>query len=115
MRRRLAGAVLASLAAATPAAAADEVRTVLYRCERGVEIRASYVNTDDTSHAVIQAEGRQAALTVQRAASGARYAAAPGVSGYIWWTKGPKASLAWFDAATSEEVMLYMDCAEVEP
>lgn len=94
---------------------ADDVQTILYRCERGVGIRATYINTAGTSHAVLFAEGRQAALTVQPTASGARYAAPQGTSGYGWWTKGPQASLAWFDAEKPEEVVLYMDCAEVEP
>lgn len=69
---------------------ADDVQTILYRCERGVGIRATYINTAGTSHAVLFAEGRQAALTVQPTASVARHAAPQGTSGHVWWTKGPQ-------------------------
>lgn len=93
-----------------PAFAAAEVQTVTYSCERGVEIPATYVNVADESVAVIHVEGRQIALQITQSASGARYAWPSDGSGYVWWTKGNAATLAWFDAEHSEEVMLYAEC-----
>jgi|JI6StandDraft_1071083.scaffolds.fasta_scaffold293765_2 membrane-bound inhibitor of C-type lysozyme len=110
MRAWLGLAVLAL--SATPAFAAPEMISATYVCERGVEIAVTYVNSADGSVAVLQVEGRQAALPQAEAASGARYGAMGNVSGYFWWTKGDTGTLSWFSAEHSEEVTLYMECKE---
>ncbi|MEZ5779365.1 MAG: MliC family protein [Paracoccaceae bacterium] len=93
------------------AGAETQVLTKGYSCERGVRIPAVYVNSADESVAVINVEGRQIVLTRTEAASGVRYAWPADGSGYVWWTKGDEATLAWFDAEHSEEVTLYNNCA----
>ena len=93
-----------------PALAEADIQTQTYACERGVEIPATYVNMADESVAVIHVEGRQITLQITSAASGARYAWPSDGSGYVWWTKGEAATLAWFDAEKGEEVMLFADC-----
>ena len=100
------------LAALLPlqALAETDVQTVTYTCERGVDIPATYVNSADEAVAVIHVEGRQITLQITPSASGARYAWPSDGSGYVWWTKGDAATLAWFDAGHSEEVMLYAEC-----
>jgi membrane-bound inhibitor of C-type lysozyme len=104
-----AGALLAVLLP-LPASAEIEVATSTYRCERGVAIPVTYVNADGGSAVVLNVEGRQITLIQAEAASGARYAWPSDGSGYVWWNKGDTATLSWFDAAKSEEVMLFADC-----
>lgn len=95
-RRVLAGAALALAGslAGVPAARADLV-TATYVCDRGVTVPAAYINADGTSYAVIHVEGRQIALQQALAASGVRYAWPSDGAGYVWWTKGPEATLYW--------------------
>ena len=74
-------------------AAAQDVATVSYTCDRGARIEATYLNTDQGSWAVVTVEGRQVAFAVAESASGARYLAVdPGLP-YVWWTKGDTATL----------------------
>ncbi|MFM2357233.1 MAG: hypothetical protein RLZZ528_2969 [Pseudomonadota bacterium] len=107
--RRLAAA-LSVLAG--PALAQPDLVTTRYQCDRGVEVPATYVNTSEGSVAVINVEGRQITLVNVPAGSGARYEWPSDGSGYVWWTKGPEATLLWKDAEKGEEVTLYALCTE---
>ena len=97
---------------ASPAAAAPEIVSVRYLCERDVVIPVTYVNAAEGSVAVLQVEGRQIALPQALSASGARYGVMGGASGYFWWSKGDGGTLSWFDADHKEEVTLFMECEE---
>ena len=55
------------------AAQAQTAMTVLYTCERGARVEATYLNVAEGSFAVLHAEGRQVALRAQSTGSGARY------------------------------------------
>ena len=98
------------------AASAAVTSTPRYVCERGVEIPAIYINSDDGSEpgiAVIQVEGRMINLQATgEAASGVRYRFPNDGSGYIWWTHQGEAQLLWYDAEAKEEVTLYAFCRE---
>ncbi|MBT9384450.1 MliC family protein [Pseudooceanicola sp. CBS1P-1] len=112
-RRLLLAAGLALSASGGAALAGDPALIqVIYHCERGVEIPATYVNAGEASVVVLQAEGRQIALPQVLSASGARYG---GNAGYQWWSKGDTARLSWFDPAVTdkekgEEVTLFAFC-----
>ena len=95
----------------TPALAETQVLTLSYLCDRGVEIPATYVNAEDQSLAVIHVEGRQITLYNEVSASGARYGWPSDGAGYVWWTKGPEATLYWKEGG--EEVPL-LTCAEAQ-
>ena len=95
-----------------PAVAQALPKSMTYRCERGVEIPATYAETPDGSLAVITVEGRQIALIQGLSASGVRYTWPSDGSHYVWWTKGRTARLIWSDGATGEEVTLYAHCEE---
>jgi membrane-bound inhibitor of C-type lysozyme len=97
---------------ALPAAADVDLVTVRYKCERGVEVPATYVNAAEGSVVVLNVEGQQITLRHVPAASGARYEWPSDGSGYVWWTKGAEASLFWKDAEKGEEVTLFALCAE---
>lgn len=84
--------------------------TLRYACERGVEVPVAYVTDDSASVAVLTVEGRQLALWQEPAASGARYTWPSDGSGYVWWTKGTEATLAWKDAAAGTETVLLSAC-----
>jgi membrane-bound inhibitor of C-type lysozyme len=90
--------------------------TPRYICERGVEIPAVYINTDDgraPGIAVIYVEGRMINLqATAEAASGVRYRFPNDGSGYVWWTHQGTAQLIWYDAETKQEVTLYTLCKE---
>ncbi len=98
---------------ASPAAAQD-LATARYLCERGVEVPAAYVNGPETSVAVITVEGRQIALVQETAASGARYGWPSDGSSYVWWTKGEEATLYWKDGAAGTEIPLLVECRRQE-
>ncbi len=98
-----------------PAAAALDLTTLRYACERGVEIPVVYVNDEaQGSVASLIVEGRLIALVLEPAASGARYAWPSGGSGYVWWTKGAEATLLWRDGAAGKETALLSACKAVE-
>lgn len=86
---------IAAISFATAAFAEDEMDSVSYLCDRGVEVAATYLNVGDFSGAVVQADGRQIPLTTAVAASGARYVSADEGATYTWWTKGSEATLFW--------------------
>ena len=90
-------AVLLSAVVAAAPALAQETRfvTTHYACDRGVTIPATYVNAADLSLAVIHVEGAQITLVNEPAASGARYGWPSDGASYVWWTKGPEATLYW--------------------
>ncbi|WP_435170508.1 MliC family protein [Falsirhodobacter sp. 1013] len=77
-----------------------------YTCDRGVQVPVTYVNAEDLSVAVLNVEGSQITLQVEPSASGARYGWPSDGSHYVWWTKGPDATLLWHDGEKGEEVEL---------
>ncbi len=92
---------LAGLAAA-PALAETQFQTTRYTCDRGVELPATYVNADDLSLVVLHVEGRQITLLNEPAGSGARYGWPSDGANYVWWTKGPEATLYWREAGADK-------------
>lgn len=95
-----------SLVAAGPVSA--EIITARYACDRGVVVPATYVNGEGIEPVVVlNVEGSQITLLLERSASGARYGWPSGGSNYVWWTKGDTATLYWRDGATREETILY--------
>lgn len=103
-----AGLVLAT--AVTPAWSSDALMTVQYVCEREAVVTATYVNSADASFVVVSVEGQQVGLTQVQSASGAKYAQATDGQGYIWWTKGDEAFLAWGIAQSGEDETLLSQC-----
>lgn len=106
------GLVLLALAAPVPhPAAAFDLVTLRYSCERRVEVPTVYVN-DEAQGSVVSlvVEGRLIALVSEPAASGARYGWPSGGSGYVWWTKGDAATLFWKDGASGKETPLLAGC-----
>ena len=102
-------AVLALCLAAAPLRAETTFQTLRYTCDRGVEVPATYVNAEDLSLTVLHVEGRQITLLNEPAGSGARYAWPSDGANYVWWTKGPEATLFWREAG--EETAL-LTCTE---
>ena len=93
---------------ATPAAA-EEMQSQTYRCERGAQVQATYLNPGERSFAVVNFEGRQMAFEIAQSASGARYLSADGQ--FVWWTKGDTAMLIHGEG--DQEAMIYAECAAV--
>lgn len=89
-----------------------DVISVIYECERGVSVPATYINAGAfESVAVLTVEGRQVAMRQFVSGSGAKYAAFDEQLGYRWWTKGDTAFLSYQAADDSaQEVDLLMDC-----
>lgn len=97
---------LALMLLALPAAAQEgQVQAQRYLCDRGVEVPATYVNAPGLSLAVIVVEGRQVTLHAEPAASGARYGWPSDAAGYVWWTKGPEATLSWREAGAERPLL----------
>ncbi|WP_102875653.1 MliC family protein [Phaeobacter inhibens] len=94
-----------SLASATMISAA-ELNSETYICDHGAQVLANYINTDNSSFAILAFEGRQMAFEVTQSASGARYMSGGG--DWVWWTKGNDASLSYFRGAS--EVIVYQMC-----
>ena len=105
-----AAVILLTLAAAHPAFAEVDVRTLRYGCERGVGIPATYVNAAEGSVVVLNVEGRQITLMNVPAASGARYEWPSDGSGYVWWTKGDDATLYWKNGEDGSEAAILSGC-----
>jgi len=103
-------AILALLLLSTPALAEPEMITTRYTCERGIEVPASYVNYGEFSVAVINVEGRQISLYLERSASGARYGWPSDGANYVWWTKGKDATLYWKEGG--EETPILSGCVQ---
>ena len=61
--------------------------------------------------AVIHVEGSQITLYNESAASGARYAWPSDGAGYVWWTKGPEATLYWKEGGGEAPLLT---CAEAQ-
>lgn len=110
MKALLAAVLLAGLAGA--AQAETQVLTLRYICDRGVEVPATYVNAEDQQIAVIHVEGSQITLFSETAASGARYGWPSDGSSYVWWTKGPEATLYWKDGEKGTEEPVLTGCTE---
>ncbi len=100
-----------ALAGAAPAALAQpDLVTARYVCERGVGIPATVVTGAEGSVAVLNVEGRQITLVGTPTATGMRFAWPSDGSGYVWRTADGTATLSWFEAGASEEVVLLKDC-----
>jgi membrane-bound inhibitor of C-type lysozyme len=85
---------------AAPAAAQDvgPAFSASYACPDGVVVQAAYINPDSgPSYAVIGWEGRLIPMQAGPTGSGARYVEFGEAGGYIWWTKGPEATLLYVD------------------
>lgn len=96
---------------AFPAMAQEtQVITTLYTCDRGVGVPATYINAADVSLAVINVDGVQITLYSEEAASGARYGWPSDGANYVWWTKGPEATLYWKEAG--QETPILQNCKE---
>lgn len=104
-------ALLALIALASPALAETDFQTLRYRCDRDVEVPATYVNGGDLSLVVIHVEGNQITLLNEPAASGARYGWPSDGANYVWWTKGPEATLYWREDGQEAVVLT---CAEAQ-
>ena len=116
MRPRLFPAVLLCGVLAHPVAAQDATEApapLTYVCERGVEIPVITL-PGDPGLVVLWVEGQLVALPRTPSASGTRYEAADGRSGYVWWSRGDSASLAWYDSDVTEQVTLFRDCRASE-
>lgn len=89
---------------------AQSATTVLYVCERGARVEATYLNVAEGSFAVIHAEGRQVALQAQSTASGARYVSLDHDAPYIWWTRNAEGEL--LVKLGSSDIPVLSDCVE---
>lgn len=106
----LAGAAVAVLAA-LPALAEPGLQGARYLCARDVEVPVVYVNDTDFAGAVVlTVEGTQVLLYAEPAASGVRYAWPSDGASYVWWTKGPEATLYWREGGQEQPVLT--DCRE---
>ncbi|WP_298971548.1 MliC family protein [uncultured Roseobacter sp.] len=112
-RGHIIAAALVQMMMAMPAAATSIAE--IYRCERTVELPVIYVSGETgVGVVVLLVEGEMVNLETTSAASGARYAGSPDLSGYVWWTKGDAALLTWFDASSGQETPVYSECTKVE-
>jgi membrane-bound inhibitor of C-type lysozyme len=86
---------LAADAAATelrlsiPGNAPVEKIEAAYDCGAKGKLAATYVNSGPNSLALVPVEGQTLVFVTVLSGSGARYASGP----WIWWTKGPTATL----------------------
>ncbi len=91
----LSAAVLLACLAARPAGAAGlsleggARRTVSYDCGTTGPRKVTYVNAAENALAIVDIDGSERIFVNVISGSGARYAS----GGYVWWTKGPEASL----------------------
>lgn len=92
---------------ALPAHAENSLTTVAYHCDRGALVQATYINTADSSFAVVAFEARQIGFTIAPSGSGARYESADPAQPFVWWTKGDSAMLLF----GAEDTPIYSDCA----
>lgn len=92
------------------AATAGPLTEAQYICDRNVAVPVSYLTAEDDNYAVLNIEGKQISLIQKVSASGARYGALEGEAGYIWWSKGETAFLAWAEDG-KEDVILLDNCA----
>lgn len=103
---------LASACLPTFAMADMTVQNNRYTCERGVQIPVVYVNSGDSSIAVLMVEGNQILLYAEPAASGARYGWPSDGSNYVWLTKDAGAMLLWHDGTSKTETTLFAACTQ---
>lgn len=82
-----------------------ERNRVIYDCGEK-EMTVEYLNAGPVSLAVFAFDGEPVVASNVIAASGARYAAGR----YIWWTKGPGASL--YDATLGENAAAIAACTQ---
>jgi membrane-bound inhibitor of C-type lysozyme len=81
-----------------------------YACSGNHRVEVSYVNTTDgDSLAMLEVDGRPHVFVAAMAASGVRYVSGP----YVWWTKGPHASLVRDDDQDGKPLLA--GCAVVMP
>ena len=88
----------------TVASANIDMETVVYVCEGGEIIHATYIDTDQASAVVLNIAGQQVALHDAISGSGVRYAVPDGQKGYDWHTKGDDAVLSLY-SATNDEIL----------
>lgn len=89
---------------------ADDFATVRYRCDRGAEVTATYLNIGERSFAVISFEGRQLGFETEATGSGARYLSTDESGPFVWWTKGNEGALSF--GAKANETVLHSGCRE---
>jgi membrane-bound inhibitor of C-type lysozyme len=117
--RPLLAAVLAALALATPAAAAEvtltldapkaEAVSVIYRCEgSSAGMTVEYINAGEDALAMVPLEGGRRVMVSVLSGSGARYAG----GAFVWWTKGREGSL--YDLRNGEDADPVATCVEQE-
>ena len=107
-------ALLGLLAACTPegplTTAVDPAAT-RYLCADGTKLAAVY-GTDGNLKLTVK--GETVTLLAEEAASGARYGWPSDGSSYVWWTKGPEATLYWKNGETGEETPVLTTCKQAE-
>ena len=104
----------ATKTAKTKVKATDSIQQFTYQCERGITVPATYINTaSGESFAVINVDGKQIAMKIDVAASGARYVSIDETQGYRWHTKGKTAILLHLEADhTAKETTVLRNCTE---
>lgn len=86
-----------------------ERRTMVYDCSVGDPINVEYINAAPNFLAFVPVDGETEKMifTAVIAASGVKYAAGQ----WVWWTKGPDASL--YDLTLGEDAEAVKTCSEV--
>lgn len=98
---------------------AAEMLWIDYACDSGKNIRASYINNEESSSAHLEIDGRHYALYGIVTASGAGYASEQGLrpdEGMKWLTKGDEAVLIAMildDTVNPDEVQVLMRCQTI--
>ena len=92
------------------AGTADTVTSVIYACERGTAVMASYLNVEGKSFAVVMAEGHQMAMEKVQGSAGARYVSLDKQMPYSWWTENDRGILSY--GQSHAESLLLQDCHE---
>ena len=66
-----------------------ERKVIEYTCDDDTALQVTYVNAAPNFLAILPIEGQKLVFVTQLSGSGARYV----VGEYVWWTKGPEATL----------------------
>lgn len=101
-------AITSSVVISLGSAGDFERKTVNYGCEGDVEhLAVAYINAAPNYLAILPLDGSALLFNTVLAASGAKYAAGK----YVWWTKGPEASL--YDLTQGADAKPILTCAEL--
>lgn len=103
--------ILAALTCAPTLAAAqaDDLVSVTYRCERGVEVPVVFVNPEGgDSYAVARIDDRLLGMRQVVSGSGARYRSGDGPQDYQLWSKGDMAMISV--GADGQDKVLFQEC-----